>query len=272
MGDVNMAPDTHTGADEKILLRDVKDGICALNLNRPEKRNPLSTQMLSALQDALDDIAEEKSIKVVILAAKGPVFSAGHDLKEMRNNTNYEFIHELFYQCSRMMVTLNRLPQPVIAKVHGIATAAGCQLVASCDLAIAAEDARFGTPGVTNGLFCSTPAVAVSRAISRKHAMEMLLMGKLFSADEAYRFGLINKIVPCEELDAIVNELAKSIASRSTLTTSMGKDAFYRQLDMDIEDAYALASDVMARNMMEHDAKEGIDAFFQKRTPEWKGR
>ena len=170
------------------------------------------------------------------------------------------------------MVTLNRLPQPVIAKVHGIATAAGCQLVASCDLAIAAEDARFGTPGVTNGLFCSTPAVAVSRAISRKHSMEMLLNGELFSANDAYRFGLINKFVPGEELDGTVDELAKSIASRSTLTTSMGKDAFYRQLDMDIEDAYALASDVMARNMMEHDAQEGIDAFFQKRNPEWKGR
>ena len=267
-----MAPDTHLQADEQVLLRNDAEGICTLTLNRPDKRNPLSTQMLSALQNTLDDIADDKTVKVVIIAAKGPVFCAGHDLKEMRANTNYNFIHELFLQCSQMMLTMTQLPQPIIAKVHGVATAAGCQLVASCDLAIAAESARFGTPGVTNGLFCSTPAVAVSRAVSRKHAMEMLLLGKLFSPEDALRFGLINRIVPVQKLDSTVLEYAESIASRSTLTMSMGKAAFYRQLDMELEDAYTYTSDVMARNMMERDAQEGIDAFLQKRHPKWTGR
>ena len=267
-----MALDTHLQADEQVLLRNDAEGICTLTLNRPDKRNPLSTQMLSALQNTLDDIADDKTVKVVILAAKGPVFCAGHDLKEMRANTNYNFIHELFLQCSRMMLTMTQLPQPIIAKVHGVATAAGCQLVASCDLAIATESARFGTPGVTNGLFCSTPAVAVSRAVSSKHAMEMLLLGDLFSPEDALRFGLINRIVPVQKLDSTVLEYAESIASRSTLTMSMGKGAFYRQLDMELEDAYTYTSDVMARNMMERDAQEGIDAFLQKRHPKWTGR
>ena len=272
LGNTIMAPDTHLQADEQVLLRNDADGICTLTLNRPDKRNPLSTQMLSALQNTLDDIAEDKTVKVVIIAAKGPVFCAGHDLKEMRANTNYNFIHELFLQCSRMMLTMTQLPQPIIAKVHGVATAAGCQLVASCDLAIAAESARFGTPGVTNGLFCSTPAVAVSRAVSSKHAMEMLLLGDLFSPEDALRFGLINRIVPVQKLDSTVLEYAESIASRSTLTMSMGKGAFYRQLDMELEEAYTYTSDVMARNMMERDAQEGIDAFLQKRHPKWTGR
>ena len=267
-----MAPDTHLQADEQVLLRNDAEGICTLTLNRPDKRNPLSTQMLSALQNTLDDIADDKTVKVVILAARGPVFCAGHDLKEMRANTNYNFIHELFLQCSRMMLTMTQLPQPIIAKVHGVATAAGCQLVASCDLAIASESAKFGTPGVTNGLFCSTPAVAVSRAVSSKHAMEMLLLGDLFSPEDALRFGLINRIVPVQKLDSTVLEYAESIASRSTLTMSMGKGAFYRQLDMELEDAYTYTSDVMARNMMERDAQEGIDAFLQKRHPKWTGR
>ena len=267
-----MPPDTHLQADEQVLLRNDAEGICTLTLNRPDKRNPLSTQMLSALQNTLDDIADDKTVKVVIIAAKGPVFCAGHDLKEMRANTNYNFIHELFLQCSRMMLTMTQLPQPIIAKVHGVATAAGCQLVASCDLAIAAESARFGTPGVTNGLFCSTPAVAVSRAVSSKHAMEMLLLGDLFSPEDALRFGLINRIVPVQKLDSTVLEYAESITSRSTLTMSMGKGAFYRQLDMELEEAYTYTSDVMARNMMERDAQEGIDAFLQKRHPKWTGR
>ena len=267
-----MAPDTHLQADEQVLLRNDAEGICTLTLNRPDNRNPLSTQMLGALQNTLADIADDKTVKVVILAAKGPVFCAGHDLKEMRANTNYNFIHELFLQCSRMMLTMTQLPQPIIAKVHGVATAAGCQLVASCDLAIAAESAKFGTPGVTNGLFCSTPAVAVSRAVSSKHAMEMLLLGDLFSPEDALRFGLINRIVPVQKLDSTVLEYAESIASRSTLTMSMGKGAFYRQLDMELEDAYTYTSDVMARNMMERDAQEGIDAFLQKRHPKWTGR
>jgi len=267
-----MSPDTHLQAVEQVLLRNDAEGICTLTLNRPDKRNPLSTQMLNALQNTLDNIADDKTVKVVIIAAKGPVFCAGHDLKEMRANTNYNFIHELFLQCSRMMLTMTQLPQPIIAKVHGVATAAGCQLVASCDLAIAADSARFGTPGVTNGLFCSTPAVAVSRAVSSKHAMEMLLLGDLFSPEDALRFGLINRIVPVQKLDSTVLEYAESIASRSTLTMSMGKGAFYRQLDMELEEAYTYTSDVMARNMMERDAQEGIDAFLQKRHPKWTGR
>ena len=267
-----MSPDTHLQAVEQVLLRNDAEGICTLTLNRPDKRNPLSTQMLNALQNTLDNIADDKTVKVVIIAAKGPVFCAGHDLKEMRANTNYNFIHELFLQCSRMMLTMTQLPQPIIAKVHGVATAAGCQLVASCDLAVAAESARFGTPGVTNGLFCSTPAVAVSRAVSSKHAMEMLLLGDLFSPEDALRFGLINRIVPVQKLDSTVLEYAESIASRSTLTMSMGKGAFYRQLDMELEEAYTYTSDVMARNMMERDAQEGIDAFLQKRHPKWTGR
>ena len=267
-----MAPDSLNSHEELVLFKQLDQGICTLTLNRPDKRNPLSTLMLQSLQTHLDRIAGDKELKVVILSASGPVFSAGHDLKEMRANTNYEFIHKLFLQCSKMMLTLTNLPQPVIAKVQGIATAAGCQLVASCDLAIATQESRFGTPGVTNGLFCSTPAVAVGRSISRKHAMEMLLTGDLFSAEDAYRFGIVNKIVPEEKLDETVMKYAKSIASRSTLTMAMGKSAFYRQLDMNLGDAYNYTSEVMAKNMLEEDAQEGIDAFLQKRAPKWKGR
>ena len=267
-----MAPDGQNNDNLELLLEKTENGICELVLNRPDKRNPLSTAMLKAIENSLLKISREKTIKVVILSANGPVFSAGHDLKEMRANTNYKFIHELFLLCSRTMLQITRLPQPVIAKVNGIATAAGCQLVASCDLAIASDNSKFGTPGVTNGLFCSTPAVAVGRAIKRKHAMEMLLMGELISAEEAYRFGMVNKVVPEDMLDDTVRSYASSIASRSTLTMSLGKQAFYRQLDMDVEAAYNFSSEVMAKNMMEHDAQEGIDAFLEKREAFWRGR
>ena len=267
-----MAPDGQNNDNLELLLEKTENGICELVLNRPDKRNPLSTAMLKAIENSLLKISKEKTIKVVILSANGPVFSAGHDLKEMRANTNYKFIHELFLQCSRTMLQITRLPQPVIAKVNGIATAAGCQLVASCDLAIASDKSKFGTPGGTNGLFCATPAVAVGRAIERKHAMEMLLMGELISAEEAYRFGMVNKVVPEDMLDDPVRSYASSIASRSTLTMSLGKQAFYRQLDMDVEAAYNFSSEVMAKNMMEHDAQEGIDAFLEKREAFWRGR
>lgn len=259
------------GTNEPILLReDAGDGICILTLNRPQKRNALSGAMLAELEAALDAIAEDRSVRVVVIGGNGPVFSSGHDLKEMRADSSYEAIHELFSACSRMMTKIVRLPQPVIARVHGIATAAGCQLVAACDLAVAAEEARFATPGVTNGLFCSTPSVALARAVGRKAAMEMLLMGELVDAHTALRFGLLNRVVPADKLDETVMEFARSIAGRSSKTLAIGKDAFYKQVEMDLDDAYTFTSDVMARNMQTHDAQEGIDAFLEKRPPEWK--
>ena len=268
-----MVPENRTTPSASVILREVSEGVCTLTLNRPDNRNPLSDEMLKALQKALEEIAQDTAIKAVILAANGSVFSAGHDLKEVRAIADdYDKVHDLFLRCSQVMLSVNRLPQPVIAKVQGTATAAGCQLVASCDLAIAAETAMFATPGVNIGLFCSTPAVAISRVIGRKHAMEMLLSGDMFSAEDAYRFGLVNKIVSGDDLDVSVWETAKNIASRSSLTISMGKEGFYRQLDMDLEDAYSYTSDVMARNMTAPDAQEGVDAFLEKRKPEWKGR
>ena len=272
-GRLEMALDSQVDQTDNILLRDISEGVCTLTLNRPSKRNPLSDEMLAVLTEALEEIDKNATIKVVILAANGPAFSAGHDLNEVRAIADdYHKIHDLFQRCSQVMLGLTRLPQPVIAKVQGTATAAGCQLVASCDLVIAAETAQFATPGVKIGLFCSTPAVAISRTIGQKHAMEMLLSGDLFPATEAHRFGLVNKIVPLDELDAVVWETAKNISDRSSQTISMGKVGFYRQLDMDAEDAYAHTSDIMARNMAEHDAKEGIDAFLQKRRAVWRGR
>lgn len=262
-----------TPSNEPILLRDDNDnGITTLTLNRPAKRNALSTELLGELQTALNAIADDKSVKVVILQGNGPAFCSGHDLKEMRADSSFDAIHGLFKQCSEVMLTMTRLPQPVIARVHGIATAAGCQLVATCDLAVASDDARFATPGVTNGLFCSTPAVAVSRSLSRKHTLELLLMGELIDAETAFRYGLVNKTVPADQLDAAVAEFAESIASRSTLTISFGKKAFYEQVELELEDAYAFASEAMAKNMMEPDAAEGIDAFLEKRAPAWQGR
>ena len=258
--------------NETILLREDKDGICTLTLNRPEKRNAMSTELIAELQNAFDTIADDKSVKVIILAGNGPIFSSGHDLREIRGDSSYETIHALFQQCSNLMISMKKQPQPIIARVHGIAMAAGCQLMASCDLAVAVDTAKFAVPGVTNGLFCSTPAVALSRAASPKHTMEMLLMGDLFSAKDALRFGLINKVVKPEELDAAVMEYAASIASRSTLTMSMGKPTFYAQLDMELAEAYADTTEVMAKNMQEYDAQEGIDAFLEKRDPEWRGR
>ncbi|NQV57206.1 MAG: enoyl-CoA hydratase [Rhodospirillales bacterium] len=259
-------------SNQTLLLRHDEAGITTLTLNRPDRRNALSDGLLDALQDALDTIAADKSVKVIILAGNGPVFCSGHDLNEMRADSSYDAIHALFKKCSKMMAAMVQMPQPIIARVHGIATAAGCQLVASCDLAVAITEARFATPGVTNGLFCSTPAVAISRAIGPKRAMEMLLMGDFIDAETALAYGLVNKVVATEDLDQTVMDYAASIAGRSTLTMSMGKPAFYDQLDMELNEAYTFASDVMARNMQEHDAHEGIDAFLQKRPPEWKGR
>ncbi|TQV80424.1 enoyl-CoA hydratase [Denitrobaculum tricleocarpae] len=257
--------------DEAILLRSDSDGIATLTLNRPKQYNALSTGLMSEVQAALDDLREDHSVKVAILEASGKGFCAGHDLKEMRAGDGRTYFEAVFKQCSRMMLAITRLPQPVIAKVHGIATAAGCQLVATCDLAVASNDAHFATPGVNIGLFCSTPMVALSRAVGRKTAMEMLLTGEGIDAATAERMGLINRAVPPGELDRITLEYAEKIASKSPLTLKIGKEAFYRQIEMDLEQAYNYASEVMTTNMLARDAEEGIDAFIEKRDPKWTG-
>jgi enoyl-CoA hydratase/carnithine racemase len=263
MGDV--------ASTETVLLRHDADGIAHLTLNRPQARNALSVALLDALERAIAAIAEDASVKVVVIGGAGPAFCAGHDLREVRANPDRAGLEALFMQCSRVMLALTRLPKPVIARVHGVATAAGCQLVATCDLAVAAATARFATPGVNIGLFCSTPMVALSRAIGRKPAMEMLLTGELIAAERARELGLVNRVVPEDGLDEAVHALAASIATKSPLTLAIGKEAFYRQAELDLEAAYAYAAAVMTRNMLARDAQEGVDAFLQKRAPEWRG-
>jgi enoyl-CoA hydratase/carnithine racemase len=259
--------------EEPILLREDKDGVTTLILNRPKQYNALSEAMLTALQTELDRIAAtDASIRVVVIAAKGKAFCAGHDLKEMRATPDQAYYTDLFKRCSRMMLTLTTLPQPVIAKVQGLATAAGCQLVAACDLAVAADTARFATSGINVGLFCATPSVAVSRNLSRKQAMELLLTGEFMDAQTALQQGLINRAVPAEELDAAVQGLVEAITAKSSVAVSIGKQMFYKQLEMGLEAAYQYASEVMACNMMAEDAAEGIDAFMQKRPAVWRGR
>jgi len=257
---------------ESILLRDDRDGIATLTLNRPAQYNALSSQMLAALQDQLDAIDRDDSVRVVILAAKGKAFCPGHDLKEMRSSEDRAFHQALFERCSRMMLTIHRLRQPVIAQVNGIATAAGCQLAANCDLAVAADDARFAVSGINVGLFCSTPAVPLSRNIPRKQALQMLLTGDFIPAQTALELGLVNEVVPAAELEQATLELARKITAKSALAVSLGKEMFYRQLPMDLADAYAYASERMTCNMDSRDAREGIDAFIEKRKPEWKGK
>ena len=259
-------------ADEAILLRHDADGVTWLTLNRPAARNALSVALMGALQDALDAAARDAAVKVVVIGANGPGFCAGHDLREMRANPGRQHYQAVFGQCAQLMTSIVRLPKPVIARVHGIATAAGCQLVASCDLAVAAADARFATPGVNIGLFCSTPMVALSRAVPRKAAMEMLLTGEMIGADEAQRLGLVNRVVPADQLDGAVIELARTIAGKSPLVVKIGKEAFYRQAELGLDQAYAYTSEVMVTNMMARDAEEGIDAFLQKRAPHWENR
>ena len=228
---------------------------------------------MSELQSALDEIAEDRAVRAVIIEGAGRGFCAGHDLKELRAHSgDRAFYQQIFKQCSRLMTTVTTLPQPVIAKVHGIATAAGCQLVATCDLAVADVTSRFGTPGVNIGLFCSTPMVALSRAVPRKQAMEMLLTGDMVAAEEAVRLGLINRAVAGAALEEETLALARKIASKSPLTLKIGKEAFYRQIEYGLVKAYAYASQVMTTNMLARDAEEGIDAFIEKRDPEWQGR
>ena len=255
-----------------VLLRDDADGVATLTLNRPDRRNALSAELMAALEAALADIAGDRTLRVVVLAAAGPAFSSGHDLKKLRAAPNREAITAIFRQCTRMMLALVRLPQPVIARVHGIATAAGCQLVASCDLALCAEGATFATPGVDIGLFCSTPMVALSRNVGRKQAMEMLITGRPIDAETAVRFGLVNRAVPPAELDAAVNGLARTIATKPARVLAMGKGAFYRQAEMELEAAYDYAGEVMIENMLAAEAAEGIDAFLEKRPANWKDR
>ncbi len=252
------------------VLAEARDGpVATLTLNRPAERNALSRALMAALHAALDRIAGDPGVRVVVLAGAGPAFSAGHDLKELKACRDLAAVAALFEQCSRLMLRLVTLPQPVIARVHGIATAAGCQLVATCDLAVAAESARFATPGVNIGLFCSTPMVALSRAVAAKPAMAMLLTGDPVDAAEARRIGLVNRVVPDAELDAAVADLAARIAAKPARVLAIGKEAFYRQRELPLAEAYAYASAVMARNMAEPDAAEGIDAFLAKRQPTW---
>ena len=251
------------------VIRTDDDGVTTLTLNRPGELNALSEGMLAALQTELDAIADDRSVRVVVLAASGRAFCAGHNLKQMRANYTIAYQKELFATCTKMMLSVLRLPQPVIAKVHALATAAGCQLVATCDLAVAAQSARFATSGINVGLFCSTPGVAVGRAVSRKHAMDLLLTGDFVSAERAAEIGLINEAVEDNLLDDAVGELARKLANKSAYALALGKKAFFEQLEMGVTDAYALAGAEMARNMMDRDAAEGIDAFVEKREPEW---
>lgn len=259
-------------AEEPILLRSDQNGVTTLTLNRPKQFNALSQAMLDALQLELDAIAADETVRVVVIASNGKAFCAGHDLKEMRSHTEQEFHQALFTQCSHMMMTINRMPQPVIARVHGLATAAGCQLVAACDLAVAADTATFATSGIRVGLFCSTPSVAVSRNLGRKKAMEVLLTGDFIDAHTAAQEGLINYAVPVEQLDATIQRLTDAIVAKSPYAVASGKRMFYKQLEMDMADAYDYAAEVMACDMMAADASEGIDAFIQKRQPVWQGR
>jgi enoyl-CoA hydratase/carnithine racemase len=260
-----------------LVLRETSDAIAILTLNRPEARNSLSAAMIVALGEALDAIARDRTIRAVVLAANGPAFSAGHDLKELATrradpDRGRAFFMQVMTACSEMMQQIVRLPQPVIASVHATATAAGCQLVATCDLAVASNAARFATPGVNIGLFCSTPMVALSRNVARKHAMEMLLTGDLISAEDALRIGLLNRVVaPGRESEEALT-LARKIAAKSTHVVKIGKEAFYRQAEMDLAAAYAYASNVMVENMLARDAEEGIAAFVEKRPPTWEDR
>ena len=258
--------------EQEILLRHSAAGVVTLTLNRPDQFNALSDELLDALQDALNAVAADASARVVVIAGAGKAFCAGHDLKQMRAHHGKDYMQQLFRKCGRLMTTIGSIPQPVIARVHGIATAAGCQLVAACDLAVASEAARFAVSGINVGLFCSTPAVALSRNMGRKQAMEMLLTGEFIDASEARRRGLVNRVAPADELDDAVNALVGSICAKSAAAVRAGKQMFYKQAEMGLEAAYQMASEVMACNMMTEDACEGIDAFMAKRKPEWKGR
>jgi len=268
-----MLTDTALTAQEPFVLSTNANGISTLTLNRPERFNPLSREMIAAVQAELNAIAGDPSIRVVILAAEGKGFCAGHDLKEMGAHAgDKSWQRQLFDECSGMMVAFTQMPQPVIARVQGIATAAGCQLVSMCDLAVAADTATFAMPGINIGVFCSTPAVGVVRNISRKRAMEMLLTGEPIDAKTALAWGLVNRVVPATQLDAEIRRFTEIVLSRSLAAVRLGKQAFYRQIDRPLEAAYDVASEVMACNLLLEDAAEGMDAFLQKRPATWRGK
>ena len=262
----------NTQSEEGPLLMRREGRVAWLTLNRPKAYNALSLDLMAALQAELEVIAADRRLAAVVLDGAGRGFCSGHDLKEIRAGGGRPFLEEVFRACSRLMTTITELPQPVIAKVHGIATAAGCQLVATCDLAVAGEGTRFGTPGVNIGLFCSTPMVALSRAVPRKQAMEMLLTGEPLTAERAREVGLINRVVPEPDLEDAARRLAETIAGKSGLVLKIGKEAFYRQIEQDLAGAYAYCSEVMVENMLARDAEEGIDAFLEKRPAVWEDR
>ena len=253
---------------DNTILQTHNEGIAVLTLNNPDRRNVMSLEVLKALQTALNSISQDRDIRVVIIKSLGPVFSSGHDLRQLIN-ASIESQELLFSVCTRVMTSIRNLPQPVIAQVQGLATAAGCQLVATCDLAIASADASFATPGVQIGLFCTTPGVAVSRAIGAKRSMEMLLTGQPISADYAAEIGLINRVVSPDDLEQSVLNLARQIGGASSSTVVLGKQVFYKQVELGTSDAYQLAEETMVRNLQDEDAREGISAFLEKRDPKW---
>jgi enoyl-CoA hydratase/carnithine racemase len=255
--------------EKDILLVETDNGVTTLVLNRPDQYNALSRELLELLSSTLDKIAQDSTIRAVVIAANGRAFCAGHDLKQMRQNADRESHNQLFGKCSEVMLKLVNMPQPVIAKVHGMATAAGCQLVATSDLAVSADTVQFAVSGIRVGLFCSTPAVALSRNINRKEAMEMLLTGEFIDANTALHYGLVNKVVAPDELDHAVDDLVEKIIRHPQTVVSLGKKLFYQQLNQDLNSAYATATDAITGNMMLEETKEGIDAFIEKRTPNW---
>ncbi len=255
---------------EPLVLNQTEGGIVRLTLNRPERYNVLSEEMLAALQHAIDSIEEDA--RVVVIKAKGKAFCAGHDLKQMRDTPDQDYYNKLFRTCSHFMNSLLAIKQPVIAQVQGIATAAGCQLVANCDLAVSSDQARFAVSGIDVGLFCSTPSVPLSRNVSRKKAFEMLMTGEFINAEKAMEWGLLNQVVEHDKLDDAVQTLADKIVKKSAVAVSTGKGLFYRQLEMPLQDAYVLAGETMACNMMADDVSEGIDAFKEKRAAKWTHR
>ena len=263
------APESRAIADPFVLNERDARGVVTLTLNRPQQFNALSEEMLSALQSELEAVAGDAGARVVVIAGKGKAFCPGHDLKQMKSKPSVDYYRQLFAQCAKLMMTIQHLPQPVIARVHGIATAAGCQLVAMCDLAVASSDARFAVSGINVGLFCSTPGVALSRNVGRKQAFEMLVTGDFIDAATAQARGLVNRVVSPDQLDAEVDRLAASIVAKPRVAIAMGKELFYRQIETGIDAAYQLAGQTMACNMIDDAAQEGVQAFMEKRKPTW---
>jgi len=259
----------YPGSDEPLVSRQDSGGIATLTLNRPERFNPLSESMLDALSGAMRDVSQDPAVRVVVLAATGRAFCAGHDLREMRAQPSEPYYRALFSRCTELMLGIVGCPKPVIARVQGLATAAGCQLVATCDLAVSADTARFAVSGVTLGLFCSTPGVALSRNVARKQAFEMLITGDFIDAETALRYGLVNRVVPAGMLDVAVTELAGAIIRHPPVAVETGKRMFYRQIEASLRDAYGYAGETMACNMMAEDTLEGVQAFLEKRPPRW---